>query len=179
MRIREPRQPDAGAMGALHVRAWQRAYRGGLMPDAYLDQLSVEERVAMWTEALAREPRPRSTRYVAEADDGTVVGFLVAGPEGGDEAAAVGEVYVLNVDPDAWGTGAGRALLEAGTSFLGEAGFAVAVLWVVPGNQRARRFYERDGWVDDGAQREEEVLGVTVPEMRYRRVLDRAHSATR
>lgn len=171
MQIREPHPSDAGAMGALHVRAWQRAYRG-LMPDDYLAQLSIDERVDLWTEALGRDPRTRSVRYVAEQDDGTVVGFLVAGPRGGDESAEVGEVYALNVEPDAWGTGAGRALLEAGTTFLRDAGFDEAILWVVPGNQRARRFYERNGWADDGAQREEEVFGVAVPEVRYRRSLD-------
>lgn len=165
-------------MGALHVRAWQRAYRGGLMPDAYLDQLSVEERVGMWTEALGHELRPRWIRYVAEADDGTVVGFIVAGPEEGDEAADLSEVYALNVEPDVWGAGAGRGLLEAGTAFLRDAGFDEAVLWVVPGNQRARRFYERNGWVDDGARRDQEVLGVAVPEMRYRRVLAWPHGPT-
>ena len=41
------------------------------------------------------------------------------------------------------------------------------VLWVVPGNARARRFYERSGWSADGAERVAEVNGVTVPECRY------------
>ena len=29
-------------------------------------------------------------------------------------------------------------------------GFAESVLWVLPGNARARRFYERRGWRDGG-----------------------------
>ena len=48
-------------------------------------------------------------------------------------------------------------------------GFAESVLWVLPGNARARRFYEVAGWVADGSSRESEVLGVSVPEVRYRR----------
>jgi RimJ/RimL family protein N-acetyltransferase len=47
-----------------------------------------------------------------------------------------------------------------------------AVLWVLPGNRRARRFYEAAGWVADGAERSAEVQGVVVPEVRYRRRLE-------
>jgi RimJ/RimL family protein N-acetyltransferase len=49
-----------------------------------------------------------------------------------------------------------------------------AELWVLPGNHRARRFYEVAGWVADGAQRTDEVVGVLVSEVRYRRRLERA-----
>jgi ribosomal protein S18 acetylase RimI-like enzyme len=75
------------------------------------------------------------------------------------------------VDPDAWGRGFGQALLLAATDALSEAGFREALLWVHPGNERARAFYERFGWGSDGGQRQEEVLGVLVPEVRYRRPL--------
>jgi hypothetical protein len=43
------------------------------------------------------------------------------------------------------------------------------VLRVLPANARARRFYEIAGWVADGTERTMEVLGVVVPEVRYRR----------
>jgi ribosomal protein S18 acetylase RimI-like enzyme len=174
MRVRDPRLDDAPALGALHVRAWQRAYRGGLMPDDYLDGLSAEDRVALWRDALATDPGPRAARFVAEDDDGAVVGFVVVGPVGGDADADEGEVYALNVDPDVWGRGAGRALLESGVAHLRAAGFGRAVLWVHPGNQRARAFYRAAGWLADGAMRHEEVLGVSVPEYRYARALGAA-----
>jgi RimJ/RimL family protein N-acetyltransferase len=45
------------------------------------------------------------------------------------------------------------------------------VLWVVPGNKRARRFYELAGWRHDGADRQLEILGVDVKETRYSREL--------
>jgi ribosomal protein S18 acetylase RimI-like enzyme len=167
MHVRTPVTADAEALGSLHVRAWQRAYRS-LMPDDYLDGLSIDDRNEMWATALGRDPRIPSGRLVAE-DDGEVVGFIIVGPAGGEEDSAEGEVYALNVDPDAWGRGAGQALLAAGEAALRSAGFAEAMLWVHPGNERARRFYERAGWRDDGAERDEEVLGVETPEVRYRK----------
>jgi hypothetical protein len=40
-----------------------------------------------------------------------------------------------------------------------------------PGNARARRFYEAGGWSVEGSERVFDLLGVAVPEMRYRRRL--------
>ncbi|HYN18939.1 MAG TPA: GNAT family N-acetyltransferase [Actinomycetes bacterium] len=156
--------PDAPAMGRVHVRAWQAAYRGQ-MPDGYLDGLRSEDRAAHWEGALGREDL-RGVILVAERA-GEIVGFAVVGPSRDPEGA--GELYVINVDPDAWGTGAGRALLEAAQAELARLGFAESVLWVLSGNTRARRFYEIAGWVADGSSRTSEVFGVTVDEVRYRR----------
>ncbi len=69
------------------------------------------------------------------------------------------------------GNGLGRELLEAATDQLAEMGFRDLVLWVVPENQRARRLYEAAGWQADGETRDDEVLDVTVRDMRYRRTL--------
>ena len=148
-------------MGKVHVRAWQAAYRGH-MPDAYLDTLSAEDRAGLWRNAVAR-PRAGASVLVVERE-GQVVGFAAVGPSGVDDC---GEVYSINVDPDVWGTGAGRTLLEAAQGELRALGYDDAILWVVPGNDRARRFYERAGWTTDGVERTQEVLGATVPEVRY------------
>jgi ribosomal protein S18 acetylase RimI-like enzyme len=156
---------DAAVMGKVHVRAWQAAYRGH-MPDAYLDALSADDRAELWRGAVAR-PRARASILVVERE-GQVVGFAALGPAGVDDS---GELYSINVDPDAWGAGAGRELLEAAQDELRALGYGDAILWVLPGNDRARRFYERAGWTDDGVERTQQVLGATVPEVRYRRAL--------
>ena len=61
----------------------------------------------------------------------------------------------------------GTDLLTAAVDALGRAGFTVAHLWVHPDNTRACSFYERRGWAADGFRREEDVLGVMVPAVRY------------
>jgi ribosomal protein S18 acetylase RimI-like enzyme len=162
--VRHARVDDALALGLVHVRAWQAAYRGQ-MPDDYLDGLRAEERAAGWERGLRRD-RARDPVLVAERD-GCVVGFAVVGAA--EDPRGAGELYAINVDPDHWGTGAGRALLMAAQAELARLGYAEVVLWVLPGNHRARRFYEAAGWVVDGAERSAEVQGVVVPEVRYRR----------
>jgi ribosomal protein S18 acetylase RimI-like enzyme len=163
----EPDVADAVAIARVHVRAWQAAYGGGLMPDEYLESLSVEERAVIWSRALQQPLRPRRARLVIEDDGGTIVGFILVGPAGGDHAATEGELFAINVDPDHWGTGAAAALHDAGMDQMRKAGFDRAVLWVHPKNARARRFYESHGWQSDDLERREDVMGVEVPEVRY------------
>jgi ribosomal protein S18 acetylase RimI-like enzyme len=162
---------DADELGVVHVRAWQAAYRDGLMPDEYLDSLSVTDRAQMWRQALESGDQPRSRRLVAEDEEGTVVGFVIVGSAEGDPTSSTGEVFALNVHPHHWGHGAGRLLLEAGVGGLQEDGFVEAVLWVHPDNPRARLFYERNEWVCDDLERTQEIFGVIVPELRYSRSL--------
>lgn len=102
---------------------------------------------------------------------GAIVGFITVGAADGDPDRSEGEIYALNIDPDHWGRGFGQALLAAGVSALARSGFTKAELWVHPGNRRARAFYEVAGWVADGEEREQEILGVLVPEVRYRLAL--------
>jgi GNAT superfamily N-acetyltransferase len=60
----------------------------------------------------------------------------------------------LYVRPEAWGTGVAVRLHDRAVEALREAGVERARLWVLEGNVRARRFYERRGWVEDGTTRE-------------------------
>src|SRR5829696_6955861 len=152
--VRPATAADAPAMGRLVVRAWQAAYRGQ-MPDDYLGGLRAEDRAAYWDGALRREDR-RGVILVAERD-GEVVGFAAAGPSPDPQGA--GELYAINIDPDHWGGGAGRALLGAAQAELDRMGFAESVLWVLPGNARARRFYERSGWPRTAPRRPARPLG--------------------
>ena len=166
MHVRIARPSDAAAMGAVVVRAWQAAYRG-LMPDDYLDGLTVDDRADLWTRVLIGELDPTRAVFVAEDDDGRVVGFVAVGGEMDVADATRGEVYALNVDPDRWGHGVGRALLAAGCDHLRAVGFATAVLWVHPDNARACRFYRAAGWCADGTERRLDALGVEMPAVRY------------
>jgi ribosomal protein S18 acetylase RimI-like enzyme len=167
--IRSARLDDADALGLIHVRAWQTAYRG-VMPDDYLDGLRPEDRAEMWRRGLTRAQGEQRVSMIEV--DGDVVGFAASGREAAEVTdGATGELYAINLDPDHWGKGHGRTLLRYVTQALTDAGYPSVVLWVVPENERARRLYESEGWVDDELSRDVDVLGVTVTEMRYRRLL--------
>ena len=164
--IRRATVQDAPALDRLNIRVVQAAY-GGQLPNECLTGRRPEEQVAGWERGLRRD-RARDPVLVAQQDD-RVVGFAVVGPAQDPEGA--GELYAITVDPDHWGTGVGRALLAAAQAELARLGYAQAVLWVLPDNARARRFYQVAGWTTDGTQRTTEVRGVVVAEVRYRRRL--------
>jgi ribosomal protein S18 acetylase RimI-like enzyme len=181
MRVRTPVPDDAPALGRLHAAAWHAAYTGH-MPQDFLDTITAERRIAYWRRMLAAERGEREWLGVAETDQGVVVGCVHTGVQvvqgdDGDSADEIdpdtGELYAINVAPDQWGIGAGSALMAATLDALADAGFQRAVLWVLPTNDRARRFYEKHGWAADGSAREITMATATIPEIRYARELDR------
>ncbi|MEV7802702.1 GNAT family N-acetyltransferase [Microbispora sp. NPDC088329] len=169
MVIRRAEPADAEAIAAVHVRSWQAAYPG-LMPQAYLDRLTPAMRLPVW-ERLLGESSPRRTEVLVAETDGAVAGFASLGP-GRDEdvdPASVGEVSAIYLMPEVWGAGIGGRLMAAALHSLAAAGYEQAILWVVDGNSRARRFYERGGWRPDGAVQRDESDGFPLTEVRYRR----------
>jgi mycothiol synthase len=89
--------------------------------------------------------------FLAERD-GRLAGFhwtKVHQPDGGDPGdggAAIGEVYVVGVDPGAQGGGLGRALTLAGLSYLRKLGLAEVMLCVDESNTAAVRMYTALGF---------------------------------
>jgi GNAT superfamily N-acetyltransferase len=149
VRIRPATLEDARPIVEVHVASWRDAYRG-LLPDEFLEKLSVEEREARRIAAFA-DPSPGSGVLVAE-DEGRVIGFASFCPSRDEDApAGTGEVPAIYVAPAVVGTGVGRDLFASVTDALREAGFTRATLWVLEANERARRFYEKAGWAWDGA----------------------------
>jgi GNAT superfamily N-acetyltransferase len=146
---------DARAIAELEVRAWRWAYVDFVAEE---DMITVEDRVQRWSE------RPVDGAFVA-AVEGRVVGVVQAGPDRDDPS--VGLIRGLNVEPAAQGAGVGTALHEHACAQLRAAGYAEAVLWVFAANGHARGFYERRGWVADGAT----LATAEAPELRYRQNL--------
>ena len=143
------------------MHGWQSAYRH-VYPAADLDALPIDPE--RWRSRL-HVPPPGWTTMVCE-HEGRVVGFASAGPSRDEDE--LGELYAIYVEPEAWSTGAGRALMAAAEQRLSSE-YDAALLWVLEDNPRARGFYERGGWVPDGVRKAEERLGVRAPEVRYRK----------
>lgn len=170
--IREPVPDDAPALGRTHAEAWRVAYEGQ-MPAELLAAMTVARRTAMW-ERITGSARHERQRIAVADLGGTAAGFAWTGPCRDDDGPeGSGELYAINVAPERWHSGVGTALLEAAHEALAAEGFQLAVLWVLPGNLRARRFYERHGWYADGTVREDESDGHIVPEVRYSRLIQR------
>jgi ribosomal protein S18 acetylase RimI-like enzyme len=155
---------DAPAIETIRIRGWQRAYRH-VFPPERLDAMPID-----WSRWEARIADPPA-KWTILVTGYPVVGFAATGPSRDDDGLdGVGELYGIYVDPEAWGTGAGRALIGAAEDALAR-DFAEATLWVLEDNPRARRFYELAGWRWDGTRKSDTFLDVDVAEVRYRRRL--------
>lgn len=173
---------DATAIARVQVEAWRSAY-AGIMPQAFLDGMTVEAQAERWRgifEAHEAEGAVRGewsgTVAVAaaagySADAGDIVGFVAFAAAPDDRGRTVGRVYSLYVRPNAWGRGLGHALFRYAERGLARHRFTRAELAVAADNVRARRFYESHGWTTDGVPRVEDALGVLVSEVFYVREL--------
>ena len=94
----------------------------------------------LWQEVVARL---NHQAYVA-VTDGKAVGV----------AAIEGDwLNGFYVRPEQWGSDVAPALHDAVVDAIRTAGCARAHLWVLEANARARRFYERLGWSENGTTR--------------------------
>lgn len=165
---------DAEAIVDVHVRGWQWAY-DGLVPAGHLADLDAARagRAERYRQRLA----DGSVRTLVVLDaDGRVIGFANCGGYriGQDDSRPVegeGKVYAIYVDPAVAGTGAGRALMDAAVGRLSAQGLRPIHLWVLEDNARARRFYERYGFVLAGDRSTITIGDADLPEVRY--TLDR------
>jgi len=131
--IRPATPGDAARVAAIWEEGWHEVHPGEV-PDVLL---AVRTSESFRERAVDRV----ADTLVAEAE-GAVVGFSMT------ELDQVDQVYVA---PAGRGTGAASALLAGAEHRIREAGYDAAWLAVVAGNARARAFYARQGWVDEGS----------------------------
>lgn len=130
--LRPATAADMAAVADIWHAAWHVSHPGHV-PDGLTQARTL---------AAFRERTPARVADTAVAElDGTIVGFTMTA---GDE---VEQVFV---DPAHHGTGVAAPLLAEAERRVAAAGHDRAWLAVVVGNARARRFYERHGWADEG-----------------------------
>ena len=162
MRARSAAPGDAPAIARAHVASWNAAYRGVIADDA-LDELTEDRLEPEWR----REIETDGAEVAVVELDGEVVGYARYGPARDDDLdpATTAEVYGFYLHPEAWGRGAGRALMEHVRDDLRTQGFRDGCLWVVRANERAQGFYRALGFAPDGR---DDKLCIGAPQYRFR-----------
>jgi ribosomal protein S18 acetylase RimI-like enzyme len=156
VKLRAARAEDARAIAEIWHRGWQDGHLG-LVP---------QELVDVRTEASFRT---RASERISDATvatvDGAVVGFVMVVDD------EVEQVYVAAAYR---GSGVARALIGEAERQVRANGHEKAWLAVVAGNARARAFYERAGWIDEGPfdyAAAAEDGSIVVPCRRYTKLL--------
>ena len=130
-------RPATPAHADAVARIWREGWRDGHL--GHVPAALVEVRTP---ESFSQRAADRVADTTVAVFDGEVAGFtMVVGDE-------VEQVYVSRSHR---GSGIATQLLDNAVRTIGDAGHAVAWLAVATGNDRARRFYQRSGWTDEGA----------------------------
>ena len=168
--IRKATLGDARAIAEVHVKSWQAAYRG-LLPEDFLQGLSALRREQQWKMG-AENPEQVILVYELES----IVAFCSFAPSRDDDVdrilvAELGTIYALE---HVWGQGIGKLLWTEAVLHMRERSFTEVTLWVLKGNERALRFYQRMGMRADGAVKTEKIRlekinqNLELHELRYR-----------
>lgn len=142
MLIRRACAGDERQIAHVHTESWKTTYRG-IVPDAFLDRLTIESRLPQWEQALCEQGEERIV-LVAEQEDGTIVGFASGGKEREGSLPYEGELYALYILKAMQQVGIGRQLATSMVRELQQLGMGSMVIWALEQNP-ACRFYEKMG----------------------------------
>lgn len=139
MKIRKAVIDDAPAIARVHVDSWRETY-SGIVPKAYLEALSYENREKLWINMI-----PNTAVYVAQNELGEIVGFANCGNERtGKYKGYPGEIYTLYLLKNEHGKGIGKSLFQHCINALSQKGINSFLLFVLADNPTVT-FYEKLG----------------------------------
>ena len=127
----------------VHWKSWQASY-SCLLDSAFLESRTLENCVSMahrWAE-----------NTLIAKDGEKVIGFAAYGSCQDGDLRDAGEITALYLLAEYHAQGIGYRLLCEALDRLGEC--QRIVVWVMEGNERAIRFYERCGFQGDGKEKE-------------------------
>jgi len=139
--IRAATLTDTEGIARAHTASWRSSYRG-ILPDAVLDRIDVDQRAASWRRVLSD---PAVLTLVAyDTTHREIVGFCDAGRTRGASPYAA-EVYRIYLEHHAKRHGLGREMFDLATRWLRSQQLRSLVIWVLDANHHARRFYDAMG----------------------------------
>lgn len=158
---------DAYDIAFIHTKSWQKAYRG-IYPDDFLDSLDVDKRRKMFEEKIANS----QMHYCIFRVDGKPAGMASFGKSYDKNAPEnAGELYCFYFHPDFWGTPFTHMAMLFCIEEFKKLGWKKIFLGVFTDNIRARRFYEKHGFVFERSEGDVTHFGISVDGVRYSRDL--------
>lgn len=149
---------DRDAISKIYEESWKFAYKG-LIPQEYLD--SIPE--GNWAKAV--DTPEWNTLLMLDGEQ--IVGTTSYCYSRFEDWKDYGEIISIYFLPAYMGKGYGRALLQEAVDRLAEMGCTDILLWVLAENERAKRFYEKNGFAESGAYLDDNIGGKALKEVQY------------
>ena len=147
-------EAEMDGKGYVHDKSWHETYTG-LVDAGYMEGVTLD--------ACVQAARRWPDNTLVAKDGDRVIGFAAYGACQDGTLTECGEIFAVYVLKEYQGRQIGYALMNAAMECLSS--FRRTALWVLKGNERAIRFYERYGFRFDGAEAEI-TLGVPCAELR-------------
>ncbi|HYP01062.1 MAG TPA: GNAT family N-acetyltransferase [Pyrinomonadaceae bacterium] len=152
---------DCAAIAKVHVQSWRGSFTG-IVPQTFLDQMSVEKRAQAFER---RFPDDSYKMYVAEVAERGIVGFADFGEAREMIAGYEGELYAIYLLPEFQRKGIGERLFKRGVEFLVGSGWNSMYLLALEVSPY-KLFYEKMGGQVIG-RKQVELGGVMFDELVY------------
>jgi len=151
-------EDDLKEIGRIYEQSWKYAYKN-IIPQSYLDSISSDG----WADGINRDSRTN----LVMMESGIMVGTSCICRSRWESHADYGEIVSLYFLPEYIVKGYGGKLLDRAVEELERRGFEKILLWVLEDNGRARRFYEKHGFVCSKKCKDERLGGKKLREVMY------------
>ena len=149
---------DFSAVREIYEKSWKFAYKG-IIPQDYLDNIPNTK----WGGNIHKNGR---TQLIAAEGD-KFVGTASFCPSRWEKFSSCGEIVSIYLLPEYIGKGIGSQLIRACIDELEYLGFSEILLWVLEDNHRARRFYEKHGFICTEDYMSDNIGGKDLREVMY------------
>ena len=142
----------------IYEESWKYAY-SGIIPQDYLDSIPK----GRWADKL---DNPKWNTLVC-IEDGQYIGTSSFCKSRFEQYPDFGEIISIYFLPEYMNKGHGSKLMQTVSNELQKQGFKEVFLWVLEENDKARRFYERIGFVCSEDYLDDNIGGKELREVRY------------
>ena len=140
--VRPAEARDAAKIARVRVDSWRTTYRG-IVPDAYLAGMDVQQSTQMWDRVLTAGPNTASV-FVAD-NTGEIVGFAAGNMLTEPRHDLNAELTAIYVRREFQRVGTGSRLVGQVARAQRTHGAHGMIVWVIAANKPARAFYESLG----------------------------------
>jgi RimJ/RimL family protein N-acetyltransferase len=145
--IRYANKDDADIIALINSKSFHQAFQG-IIPDEFLKEKFSYERLK---DRLCKELCEGTTTSCVMYKDDIPMGMLTFAKDDNKERdnseIDIWRIYLL---PEYWGQNLGMEFIDWGIKELKRKRYKKVALWVVEENVRARKFYEKIGFIHEG-----------------------------
>ena len=147
--IRPMKLSDVPRVAEIHIFGWRSAFRGIVPDEVLFGRMSVQRSMERFEDSFAADNSHDTYVY----DDGIIKGWTSAGPCRDEDEPQAFEIGAIYIEPCMKDSGIGTKLVIFCEEIAAQRGYSKICIWTLENNALARAFYEKLGYVHDGAKK--------------------------